>query len=128
MRLADLDPKWLRWEDRFDGDPRIKPEGGEFGDPRHYVGISTVGTFAEAQGIGFLCPACYVKNGGAVGTHLVWAGFHGRGLKDHQASQSKSGGPSRWNVASGSTFDDLTLTPSIDCACWHGFITNGEAT
>jgi hypothetical protein len=39
-----------------------------------------------------------------------------------------------WRRESGSTFDDLTLSPSIhlhpspheNCAGWHGFLQNGE--
>lgn len=33
-----------------------------------------------------------------------------------------------WTRVSGDTFDDLTITPSInvELANWHGFITNGE--
>ena len=43
---------------------------------------------------------------------------------------SRTGG--RWQ-RTGTTLDDLTLTPSIDVnstspggSCWHGFITNGD--
>ena len=127
MRLVELEPQFKRYEERRDGDPSIKPAGGEFGDPRDYTAIIKVDTLAEAQGIWFLCPACYVKNGGPVGTHMVQVGFEGRGLLPHQASQSRNGGPSRWGV-SGSSYADLTLSPSIDCSCWHGHVKNGEIT
>ena len=36
----------------------------------------------------------------------------------------------RWN-RSGETFDDLTLSPSLDFSAhgeWHGFISNGQVT
>jgi hypothetical protein len=34
-----------------------------------------------------------------------------------------------WKIVSGSDFNDLTVTPSLDASaweCWHGFIANGE--
>lgn len=127
MRLAELEPEFLRWEDRFEGVPNIKPVGGEFGDPYQHTVVPKVATLAEAQGIGFLCPGCFTRNGGAAGTHMVQVGFHGRGLLPHQSSQAKQGGPSRWHVVSGQGVQDLTLAPSIDCGCWHGYIKLGEA-
>lgn len=74
-------------------------------------------SFAEACGVKFDCPATR--------GHLHFVPFEGRGIGDG------------WNV-SGTSLDDLTLTPSIlfhprtcramdeDCPGWHGFITNGE--
>ena len=79
---------------------------------------------AEAQGVMFLCPTCYKKNGGSVGTHsvIVW-------WKDPGALLD--GNPT-WNMT-GTGLDNLSLSPSIDLTkspggCWHGFVTNGEAT
>lgn len=87
--------------------------------------------FAEAQCIWFLCPACFVKNGGAVGTHSVEVGFEGRNLLDDECSHNSKGEPSRWRIESGSSLNDLTLKPSIQltppCCGWHGYITNGVA-
>lgn len=85
----------------------------------------------EAQGIWFLCPVCFTKNGGAKGTHSCEVTFEGRGAKDDEGSHDSAGKPSRWGF-SGRTFEDLTTTPSIllvppGCG-WHGFITNGEVT
>lgn len=139
MRLTDLDPRFVRFEtrteswDAVDGDPATWRERGSptktVTGPREYV--SRVETLAEAQGVFFLCPVCFQKHGGPVGTHGVEVAFHGRGVGDHQGSQAGDGRPSRWNV-SGSSFDDLTLTPSVHLAgagCgWHGFVTNGEVT
>lgn len=82
-------------------------------------------TLKEAQGIRFLCPACFQKNGGVVGTHIVDVAFEGRGVFPSQGSHNKKGEPSRWNVT-GTDYSDLTLQPSIDCECWHGLVTNGE--
>ena len=128
MRLADLEPKFARWEEVFEGVPDVKPAGGAFfGEPYKHTTVKCVDTLAEAQGISFLCPACFVKNGGRAGTHLLHVGFHDRGLLSYQSSQNKEGKPSRWSVE-GTGIEDLTLKPSIDCGCWHGFVTAGECT
>jgi hypothetical protein len=135
MRLTDLEPEFLRCEERMAdvsvavGDPATWRARGA---PSEVVNRlqqykRRVDTLAEAQSVWFLCPACFQKNGGAKGTHMVEVGFHGRGLLDHQSSRSRAGGPSRWHV-DGTGLHDLTLSPSVDCGCWHGFITNGEAT
>lgn len=84
--------------------------------------MKDVGTLAEAEGIMFLCPHCYRKNNGPVGTHSVLVWFEGRGAP---VSWSP---PARWKV-SGTGYGDLTISPSIlNHGCWHGFVTNGEIT
>ena len=89
-----------------------------------------VKTLAEADHIDFLCPACFAKNGGAKGTHCVMVTFAGRNVSDDAGSGDSDGKPSRWNV-SGTSLDDLVLTPSIlldakrkaeDGCHWHGFV------
>lgn len=113
MTLRELEPEFVRHETR---------------DGRHYN--IDVATIAEAQSVQFLCPVCYQKNQGPVGTHGVMVTFANRGVPDHLGSQSRNGGPSRW-TASGTGLDDLTLTPSIDLTpgcTWHGFITGGQVT
>lgn len=77
---------------------------------------------AAAQGILFLCPVCFVKNGDAIGTESMLCWFRDRGVLDNAVP-----GPERW-IASGTGFDDLTLSPSINVANehWHDFIINGE--
>jgi hypothetical protein len=89
-----------------------------------------VQTVAEAHHVRFLCPACFVKNGGANGTHSVFITFEGRGVPLEIGSRDHAGNPSRWN-ASGNGIDDLVLTPSIaldvgdapERGChWHGFV------
>ncbi len=92
--------------------------------------IRHVETFAEAQGVWFLCPLCFAKNGGAIGTHYVDVTFEGRGAKDDEGSHDLQGRPSRWS-ASGSSLDDLSCSPSVlllgpGCG-WHGYITSGGA-
>jgi hypothetical protein len=77
----------------------------------------------------FLCPACYVRNRGEVGTHSIRVEFVGRGVPDEVCIHNSEGKPVRWSVA-GTTIDDLTLRPSIlllGGCCWHGFVTNGHA-
>lgn len=139
MRLADLEPTFVRFETRtesweaIDGDPATWRERGAptrtVTGPREYA--IRVPTLAEAQGLRFLCPVCFQENGGPVGTHGVEVAFEGRGVAPHQGSHDRAGAPSRWSV-SGRGFDDLTLTPSIDLAgggCgWHGFVTSGRVT
>lgn len=116
MRLTALDPEFIRWEDRkevFNGAEVTRTYLPEAND------------LADAQGIEIDCPKC--------GNHRVHVTFAGRGAADHHGSRGSDGRPTRWNIVGGSGFDDLSLSPSIDCTpsnpnCWHGFITNGEAT
>jgi len=107
MRLRELEPEWLRFE----------------GTPNHYrYDVDR----AEANGIMFLCPLCFAKNGGPVGTHrvLCW---------DPSVPQTMSPTPGRWNLV-GESFDDLSLVAGsssvkLEKGCqWHGYITNGEVT
>lgn len=88
-----------------------------------------VETLTEADHIIFLCPKCFAKNGGSVGTHMVMVTFTGRNVPDDAGSRGKSG-PTRWS-ASGTGLEDLVLRPSIlldeslpaEQGChWHGFV------
>lgn len=132
MRLSELKPRWYVYRDVFEGHPGIAPPDGNFGDPYHHVVLERAKDASEAQGISILCPACFRKNGGEVGTHRIQVGFEGRGLLPHQGSQNREGKPSRWQVSGimltdfESANETLTLSPSIDCGCWHGFIKNGD--
>jgi hypothetical protein len=89
-----------------------------------------VETVSEADEVVFLCPLCFAKNNGAVGTHSVFVSFAARNTPDEAGSRDAEGKPSRW-TASGQTIDDLVLTPSIaldvkrkpEEGChWHGFV------
>lgn len=125
MKLTDLQAEFVRYETRNEGSPHVKPEGGNWGDPYPHEAVIPVPDMASAQGMWLLCPVCFKKNGGPVGTHLIGVTFRNRGALDHQGSQSKHGGPSRWTV-SGTGLHDLTVNPSVDCGCWHGWIKNGD--
>jgi hypothetical protein len=84
----------------------LTPEGRD--------GYRYVDTLAEAQGVHFLCP-CSEGHG-----LLVY--FRDRGVPDDAVP-----GPGRW-TASGTSLEDLTLTPSISVRCWHGFVIGGQVT
>lgn len=108
---------WLkRWEEI--GKPTVKL--------RHMQRFNTrVETLAEGQGIFMMCPLCFQKNKGAVGTHWVDVTFAGRGVPDHLGSHNDKGKPTRWSVIGGTGLNDLALSPSIlllgGCN-WHGFV------
>lgn len=100
--------------------------------PRPYTyEFHKVENISEADHIDFLCPLCFEKNGGAKGTHMVMVSFAGRNVPDEAGSRDSTGAPSRWAIVSGSSLDDLVLSPSIlldasrepDKGChWHGFV------
>ena len=81
-------------------------------------------SLAEADGIQFLCPKCFAKNGGPRGTHqvLCWRPRVPAGVQP---------GPGRWEVV-GTSFDDYSLVAGSSsvalqggCAA-HFFVTNGQ--
>jgi len=85
----------------------------------HWRNVSTV---PEASGVMFLCPKCYTKNGGPIGTHQVICWFRDRGVPDSEIPK-----PGRWLV-SGTSIKNLTLAPSVQLGgpCrWHGFVRDG---
>lgn len=69
--------------------------------------LHRVETVAEADGVMFLCPACYARNGGEVGTHSILVWIAGRAVPAEERPLP------RWD-ASGTKIDDLTLSPSIN--------------
>lgn len=128
MKLTDLEPEFHRYEEMMLDPISHNPHGLEWAEHQKRLSavLVEVASLAEAQGIWFLCPGCFAKNGGPVGTHMVDVTFRDRGVPDHLGSHATGGAPSRWAV-SGTSMDDLTLQPSVNCGCWHGFITNGDA-
>lgn len=84
-------------------------------------------SFAEADGIMFLCPKCFVENNGSVGTHSVICWFVGK-VPDETNPK-----PGRWHPF-GTGINDLTFggpgsySVLLTSGCnWHGFIVNGIA-
>lgn len=97
-------------------------------------GHRDIDTLDGADGIFFWCPCGYGKPeyplDGARPHGVIVSFANPRGTPPapaHGGSRSRDGGPSRWTM-SGTGLSDLTLTPSIDVRCWHGFITNGVVT
>lgn len=77
-------------------------------------------------GLGFKCPHCM--------TQRLCILFHHAGAasvsEDQYIRAHHGGAPDQhiWDLTAGSTFEDLTLSPSIDASKvghWHGFIVAG---
>jgi hypothetical protein len=122
MKLTELEPEWV-----YDFNPET--HGLRRADDSRAVVHNSEGetaahtlTITNAQGVMFLCPACFVKNGGAKGTESVLCWFKDRGVPADALP-----GPGRWTAA-GTSFEDLTLSPSVnvDNEHWHGWVQNGE--
>src|SRR3546814_10262771 len=86
MKLTDLEAKFV-----------IRTENG------FHSGDDV--TIENAQGLWYLCPQCYAKNGGARGTHHVLNWSSGRGVP-----ADASPGPGRW-TPSGAGIADLSFVP-----------------
>lgn len=108
MRLSLLEPEWLK----------------HHGDS--WLNVDTIG---EADGIMFLCPTCFEKNHGNVGTHVMvcW--------RPHVPPEITPG-PGRWEFE-GTNFEDFTLVAGPNSGgrrsveikggcCAHFHITKGE--
>lgn len=105
MLLSELDPRFLK---------RI--------DDAHFEELDSM---AGADGVEFLCPVCFQKNGGPVGTHSIicW---------EPRVPQTTSPVPGRWRMSGGR--ESLTLTgdrsssvllSTAPCKA-HFFVTAGE--
>ncbi len=132
-RLMELDPSWRRHEvgTASPNHGQKLPDGSIQWGGFEVDWLQRVDLFSEAQGIWFDCPLCWAawKAGGKYGAHGVLVWFAGRGVPERLGKNS-SGQTVRWN-ASGTGFEDLTLTPSIllPGGCnWHGFVTKGQVT
>jgi hypothetical protein len=108
MRLSELKPTFLK----------IEPASAA-------VTYRMTDKIEEADGVQFLCPKCFAKNNGPVGTHsvLCWA---------PHVPQTINPTPGRWKLE-GTSYEDLSLVAGSSsvallggCA-WHGYITKGEA-
>lgn len=140
--VPDLEARFLKHEIRIETRRFIKPEAiaerpnGPYtdGDVEERTGpaeyIPSVDALAEADGVWFLCPKCFVTNGGSVGTHAVICWFVGKVSDDVDPK------PGRW-TPTGTSLHDLTFVPSVgrshsvlltgECA-WHGFVVAGCAS
>jgi hypothetical protein len=122
VRLTELEPQFLRL---------ARP--GELTSDGQPFSWKQVDTLAEAQGIRFLCPVCFVANKGPVGTHQVVCWSRARGVPD-----SETPNPGRWTLLDGTGYDDLTLngdppgnarSVQLTGGCnAHFHVTSGEVT
>jgi hypothetical protein len=94
---------------------------GEDGKLMH-VGEPPDVTLEQADAVMFLCPKCFIANGGPVRTHRV--------ICNRPRVPQRPGiyvGPGRWEF-SGTGIDDLVLTAGsssvkLEGGCqWHGFV------
>lgn len=136
--LRELEARLLRWyrETTTERDAEGKYVFRDDGEitmwsPHPYRDLfAPVENLHDAHGISFLCPKSFAKNGGPKGTHSVYVWFAGSPVPP-EIGHNKDGAPVRWN-ASGTSIDNLVLTPSIleqgdelpaDHRCgWHGFV------
>lgn len=108
MRLRDLNAKFERIE--------------KCSYATYYVNEGT--TIENADGICFLCPVCFEKNKGPIGTHAIicWR---------PRVPAEMSPSPGRWEFQ-GTSIDDLTLVAGsssikLESGCQaHFFVTKGE--
>ena len=106
MRLLDLEPEFIK-------------HTGQDGSFRE------VDSIEQATGVSYLCPKCFVANGGRIGTHhiICWSPAVPADIKP---------GPGRWNLV-GTGLHDLSLVAGsssvllTDGCKWHGFVERGEA-
>src|SRR4051812_23022235 len=92
MRLTDLEPQFVRYEKRPALGkflkPGIDPLRGNWTDEDFVEELRDtefhlyVDTLEQAQGIDFLCPVCFVTNGGSEGTHHVLCWSRSRGAPE----------------------------------------------
>lgn len=80
----------------------------------------------ERHGISFRCPHCPESGQRLViALHLDGTNFD----PDPNNPQQFASGEMVWTISGGDSFENLSLTPSVDASSsghWHGFITNGE--
>lgn len=93
-------------------------------EPRHFVR----GDNPSPVGITFDCPCCVGKENGtrlAIALHEDGTNFD----PDPSNPQQFEAGETVWTIVGGDSFDNLSLSPSVDASKaghWHGRITNGE--
>jgi hypothetical protein len=116
VKLTELDPQFVCWTQE------------NWPDAQGKYCYNQVDSIAEANGVIFLCPLCFVANQRSnIGVHSIccWA----PGVPQHEHLV----GPGRWSM-SGTGYADLTLSASsssisVTSGCKaHFFIRNGEIT
>ena len=100
MRLSELEPQFLRREERIEEWTRRKEDGTneQVTGPREYQVFVEL---QDADGISFLCPKCFEQNKGSIGTHsvLCWT---------PKVPPNVDPKPGRWNLV-GTSYEDLSL-------------------
>lgn len=81
MRLTELEPEFLKLIDEYSW--------------------QRMDSITDADGVFFLCPTCWIKNNGPVGTHAIicWT---------PKVPLNIEPGPGRWELL-GTGYEDLTL-------------------
>lgn len=145
MRLVELEPQFLRYEERL-GSWREHKKDGYADDPDHkhidecwetvtgqrvFWPFVMANDMKQAQGLKFLCPKCFERNNGPVGTHSVIIWSRSRGVPDHATPTG------RWTL-DGVSCANLTVNGDppgsarsiqlIGGCAWHGYITNGRSS
>lgn len=98
-------------------------------DPKTFERVPSID---DAQGIAFLCPKCFARNGRSnVGVHSVICWSRSRGTPDDLEPL-----PGRWTI-SGTSIDDVHLDGDpvgnarsvllLGGCAWHGFVNHGFA-
>ena len=103
--------------------PTLRELEAEFTKATGNGGFHRVETLAEADGVFFLCPACFVTNHGPIGTHSVIVPFTNAPAGAYSI-RTADGREPRWSV-SGNSLDDLQCSPSVQLlgGCnWHGWV------
>jgi hypothetical protein len=113
VKFTNLEPQWCKYIE--DGVWRVQDEGGESITPE------------TADGIMFLHPEQFERNGAAIGTSCVLLWFRGR------VPDSATPGPGRWDLIN-PDFEHFEISPSVDLTAggqypgeWHGWIKDGWA-
>jgi hypothetical protein len=126
MRLTDLEAVFRKHsiEPADESHGRTLPDGTiQWGGFPTTV-FRAVESIHDADRVSFLCPKCFVDNGGKIGTHRIAIDFEGRGTPDEACVHNDSGQPVRWSFT-GTCLEDLELRPSIQVigGCnWHGYV------
>jgi hypothetical protein len=122
VRLRELDPSFIRREIRScSGGPDCSTVSPHT-EHEYWINVASI---AEADGLMFLCPVCFVTNKGPVGTHgvLCWR---------PRVPQNVAPKPGRWEFE-GTSLDDISLVAASSsifltgegCGA-HFYIRSGE--